>query len=120
MKTAQSLILTCTIGFGSSASAWAGPDHASSVTTVSSQEDTNWQELAVKSRYRGESRHSALRVAGAPVILLGRTFGTLIHWPQILSETIMGERAVVNKRGVLGTREIPAEDRYFSNEEGWW
>lgn len=36
---------------------------------------------------------------------------TLVQWPRVLSETIMGDRQLVNKRGFLGTRyEIPDDE----------
>ena len=41
-------------------------------------------------------------------VRLGRT---LVQWPRVFSETIMGDRQFVNKRGFLGTRyEVPDDE----------
>ena len=61
-----------------------------------------------------EDQPRAVRVAGYPFFFLGRAWETFLHSPQILAEGIEGERAPVNRRGVLAPREVPVEDRIIS------
>jgi hypothetical protein len=56
----------------------------------------------------------SVHVLAAPFIYLGRACDTFLHGPQIFAETIMGDRALRNKRGILAPREIPSEDRIIS------
>lgn len=46
-----------------------------------------------------------LRTIGYPVVLLGRAGHTVFRSPQILSETIEGDRSLVSKRGLLAGTE---------------
>ncbi|MEI9896633.1 MAG: hypothetical protein WDN28_22925 [Chthoniobacter sp.] len=50
-------------------------------------------------------------------MFLGRAWETFLHSPQILSEGVEGDRALVNQRGVLAPREIPVEERIISPQE---
>jgi len=96
--------------------AWAGGSGTVAYQPHSERENP-WQALAWPVHTRRDSHNRALRTAGAPIIFLGRVGNTLLHWPQILSETIEGDRAPVNKRGVLGVRETPSEETVYSPEE---
>jgi hypothetical protein len=97
MKIAKLSLLLPVVILASMASAQAGGDatyyHRESVTRCVKQK-----------------RH-------CPLGVVGRAAETFLHWPQIFAETIEGDRALVNKRGVLGTRELPVEERIISPED---
>ena len=97
MKIAKLSLLLPVVILASMASAKAGGDatfyHRESVTMCAKQK-----------------RH-------CPLSCVGRTVETFLHWPQIFAETIEGDRAFVNKRGILGTRELPVEERIISPED---
>jgi hypothetical protein len=115
MSTAKPLICLFAATTALASSAWAGGSGGS--VTYSADQENPWQALAWHIHTRREIHNRAVRIAGAPVIFLGRAGGTFLHWPQILSETIEGDRALVNKRGVLGSRETPSEDTVYSPDE---
>ena|SRR6187402_1610360 len=68
--------------------------------------------VVVSNRYE-ESRAAYISDTSMPnhsnfIVRLGRT---LVQWPRVISETIMGDRQLVNRRGFLGTRyEIPDDE----------
>jgi hypothetical protein len=55
-----------------------------------------------------------VRILASPFVFLARAGETFLHSPQILSEAMEGDRALVNKRGVLAPREVPVEDCILS------
>jgi hypothetical protein len=59
----------------------------------------------------------AVHILAAPFIFLARAGETFLHSPQIFAEGIEGDRALVNKRGVLAPREVPVEDCILSPAE---
>jgi len=68
--------------------------------------------IHVHSRWDDQPR--AVRIIGYPFVLLARAGETFFHSPQILSEAMEGDRALINKRGVLAPREVPVEDSIIS------
>jgi hypothetical protein len=77
--------------------------------------DTTYSQHGTVIRTRTHWEQSE-RVHGwaTPFIYIGRACDTFLHAPQIFAEGIMGDRALVNHRGVLGPKEEPVEDRIIS------
>ncbi|EDY18170.1 hypothetical protein CfE428DRAFT_4306 [Chthoniobacter flavus Ellin428] len=53
-----------------------------------------------------------------PFVYVGRAVESFLHWPRLLSEGIEGDRALFNRRGFLGTKEVPVEDCIISPADG--
>lgn len=92
MKCAKLASLLLTVVFMAAGSALAG--------------DTVYRQQTTKTRL-------AVRHRG-PFAFLGRVVESVLHSPQLLSEGMEGDRALVNQRGFLAPREVPVEDCILS------
>jgi hypothetical protein len=54
------------------------------------------------------------RALWRPFVFVDRAWETFLHSPQILAEGIEGDRVLVNRRGILATREVPVEECIIS------
>ncbi|EDY15932.1 hypothetical protein CfE428DRAFT_6543 [Chthoniobacter flavus Ellin428] len=52
-----------------------------------------------------DSQSQPLRTIGYPVVFLERTGHSLMHSPQIVSDTFKGKRNLVSKKGVMTERD---------------
>jgi hypothetical protein len=68
----------------------------------------------VRVHSKWDEKPRAIRILGYPFVFLARAGETFLHSPQILSEGIEGDRALISKRGVLAAREVPVEDCIIS------
>lgn len=117
MSTPKPLICLLAATLSLTVGAWAGDSRNSTSALSYADRENPWTAMAWHTHTRREIHPHALRVAAAPVIFLGRIAETFQHFPQIISETMQGDRALVNKRGPLGPREVPAEDTVYSPDE---
>lgn len=84
-----------------------------SAASLQAGDTTYSQHTVVRTRAHWEESQ---RVHGwaTPFVYIGRACDTFLHAPQIFAEGIMGDRALVNHRGILGPKEEPVEDRIIS------
>ncbi|MDR3406841.1 MAG: hypothetical protein P4L99_30430 [Chthoniobacter sp.] len=101
MKTAKLISILLPVVLGPAVSAMAG--------------DSGYTERTYTTTTHVQSH--PCRGAAVPFCFLGRALETFLHAPQILSEGIEGDRALVNRRGVLAPREVPVEERIISPQE---
>lgn len=118
MKTSAmpALLISAVIAMGATAQAGDAAvrtrpsrTHATTVTTAG--QDSFWSQLALPTLRRSDYRPTVLAT-------IGNVFNSVLSTPQILQETVMGDRTFVNERGLLAPRETPPEERYVTLKNG--
>jgi len=98
MKTSRLLLFLPVLVLASTASSFAGGDAGA------------YHHESTAVRIKEKHSHN-------PFVYIGRGVETFLHWPQLLSEGIEGDRVLVNRYGVLAPREMPVEERIISSED---
>ena len=103
MKKVKSTVLLAVLSLCAVGAAPAGDSVYYQHASVTARVHSKWDE-----------RPHAIHILACPIILLARAAETVLHSPQILAETIEGDRLPVTRRGVLAPREVPPEDCIIS------
>ena len=103
-----SLIAALALGFGGEAFAVHNPTHT---------QQRDKEEMTRNSRRSGDrNENTAWNTVSYPFRMIGRAGNTVLRTPQIISETVAGDRKFISRRGLLAAPENREEVSTASQE----